>query len=176
MNKTRELEIRPIVEYTSLQYAGEYTHNHSILDDQNNMQYWLDVIADLKTSNGLYIFYDSSTAPVYVGIARGQFIWKRCNQSYNEFRARGRQILKVDHPTTEGGRYVKDRPRRIYRADLALKNIATYFSAYAVSKEHIGGLEAFAIRAFGGNLMNVRMEGRGGFGLPTFQAEEVPEE
>ncbi|GHE01380.1 hypothetical protein U879_14940 [Defluviimonas sp. 20V17] len=151
-----------IVEYAAVDWAEDTRAQYTVFDEAQygNDPYWGPIIERLKASNGLYVFYDSLARPLYVGIAPTQPIWDRANQSYNKYRDRQLKIPGVVHPVGRG-RYDATKTRKISRSGFSLADVAYYFSAYEVSKDLIGGLEAFAIRAFGGVLLNTKFEGNG---------------
>jgi hypothetical protein len=165
------LEIKPIIEYALLDCAER---SRSVLKDifesltEEDHPYWGAVVERLKKSYGLYVFYDSLTRPLYVGIAKEQSIWERANQSYNVWRERNGKMMYVNHPASKV-KYDPNKVKRVNRSGFSLADVAIFFSAYEVKKEYISGLEAFAIRAFGGVLLNTKMEGNGGFGLDAVQ-------
>ncbi|MFO1201580.1 MAG: hypothetical protein U1E58_02965 [Tabrizicola sp.] len=166
--------IKPIIEYAPLDYAQRANSDkHYIFEDyeEADHSYWWGVVSQLKRAYGLYLFYDSLTRPLYVGIARDQSLWVRANQSYNVRRDRNGKIMEVRHPSSSVT-YKQDQVRPVRRTGFALFQVAEYFSAYEVPEadkaerdRNIAGLEAFAVRAFGGVLLNTKMEGNGGFGL-----------
>lgn len=174
--------IKPIIEYAPLDYAQRVnSEKNNIFEEyeEEDHSYWWGVISRLKNTNGLYVFYDSLTRPLYVGIARDQSIWTRANQSYNHWRDRNGKIMQVRHPALSVA-YRQDQVRPVRRTGFALSQVAEYFSAYEVSggdkeerNRNIAGLEAFAVRAFGGVLLNTKMEGNGGFGLAPVGEEET---
>ncbi|WP_146170562.1 hypothetical protein [Cereibacter changlensis] len=164
--------IRPIVEYAALDCSHKSNYEYKIFDDVecSSHSYWGEIVGRLKTSNGLYIFYDSVSKPLYVGIAPSQTIWVRANQSYNKFRDRQARLVGVKHPSSNV-MYNPSQVRPVRRTGFTLADVASYFSAYEVSPDLLGGLEAFAIRAFGGALLNTKMEGNGGLGLAPVEVE-----
>ena len=167
------IQISAIVEYAELDaHSSDGRKSFSIFNENeySEHKYWGSIIHRLKNENGLYFFYDSMTRPLYVGTAARQKIWKRANQSYNSPRERNGKILFASHPGTNRV-YDAEKTRRLKRIGFSLAEVATYFSAYAVAPEFISGLEAFSIRAFGGVLLNTKMEGNGGFGLPKLGEE-----
>ena len=168
------MSITPIVEYAELEaYDTENSTNQYALwgpDYHKGHMYWKGVTDRLKEATGLYVFYDSLTKPLYVGIAPDRKIWIRANESYNVYRERNGWILTADHPANQVA-YNKNKVRRLRREGFSLADVATYFSAYEVSSDLVYGLEAFAIRAFGATLLNTKMEGNGGLGLNNFAEE-----
>lgn len=162
------MEIHPIIEYMDLERhpTGRADHPWQLYNpkDYEGHAYWGPVHAALMEKCGLYIFYDSLTKPLYVGITNSQPIFNRACQSYSAQRNRNGAILTVKHPSNNT-RYDPSRPRRLHRTGFCLADVAEYFSAYRVDEESLPGLEAFAIRAFGATLLNTKMEGNGGFGL-----------
>ncbi|MBI1219617.1 MAG: hypothetical protein GC186_13830 [Rhodobacteraceae bacterium] len=164
--------IKPIVEYAGLDVDESGRNRMAIFDEAEwgSHSYWGEIISRLKATHGLYLFYDSMTRPLYVGIAQDQSIWLRANQSYNHYRDRQLRVPMVSHPTSNV-QYDPDRTRKIVRKGFNLSEVASFFSAYEVSADLIPGLEAFAIRAFGGVLLNTKIEGNGGLGLTGVEEE-----
>lgn len=169
------MPVTPIVEYADIEYYETGNMVNPVLlwspERYDEDSYWGEITNRLMRENGLYVFYDSMTRPLYVGIAPVQSIWQRANQSYNNEFGWDRGIMDADHPNNN----VRYRgPRRLRRVAFELNDVAKYFSAYAVAEtELLRGLEAFVIRAFGGTLLNTRMEGNGGLGLPPLdEAQE----
>lgn len=163
------MDIRVIVEYAHLDYA-ERGDDFDIFDEKEygDHSYWGPIISDLKRSRGAYVFYDSLAVPLYFGIAPSRSLWTRANESFNHERIK-RPMLMVKHPYKNVR--APEKTRKIVRSGFRLADVATYFSAYEVSQDLIGGLEAFCIRALGGGLLNIKIEGNGGFGLSKPEVE-----
>ena len=159
------MKINPIVEYAQLDYAERKRSDKlDIFEKHDDHSYWGAIVNRLQLSYGIYIFYDSLTRPLYVGIAKEQVIWTRANQSFNDYRERNGKMMYVQHPSSRV-KYEPNKIKRVVRSGYRLSDVATFFSAYEIERDNISGLEAFAIRAFGGVLLNTKMEGNGGFGL-----------
>ena len=111
----------------------------------------------LDGHRGIYVFYDSTGRAVYVGKTTKRSLWKRMNESFNS--GRGIKKAQVDHPsrrTTVEPAYVsrrdiRDRPVKV-------RDVAHFFSAYAVDDSLISSIEAFATRAFANDVKNIRVE------------------
>jgi transposase len=112
----------------------------------------------LNESYGIYIFYDSRGAALYVGKAREQSLWKEMNLAFNRQRA-VQKISLVRHP--ERNQEFKpgyEKLRQPKDTQLELFDLANYFSAYSVDQGMIDDLEALMVRGFANSLLNVRME------------------
>jgi DNA-binding XRE family transcriptional regulator len=160
VNRAQYETIRPIVEYYPVakcptkRNAGWQVFSAT----GKATQYARELQCELDKVNGIYIFYDSRGHSLYVGKAKDQKIWKEMNSAFN--RERDVQTIKlVDHPDRNQifkPGYEKLRQPKDTR--LELYEMAYYFSAYQVSPGMIDDLEAFMVRGFANDLLNVKME------------------
>ncbi|MFM5161130.1 hypothetical protein ACEUAT_19540, partial [Aeromonas veronii] len=112
----------------------------------------------LKSTNGVYVFYDSRGTPLYVGKAKDQCLWDEMKSAFNRDR-KTQKIRTVLHPENGSGfSPAYDSPRKIEWKHLQLCQLATYFSAYEAHTDMINRVEALLIRAFANSIMNARME------------------
>jgi len=156
-----DLLIEPVVEYLpikpTLSKQGAKWEIFSQKSANGTDSHYLDAIkADLKASNGVYIFYDSMGRAIYAGRAARTSLWAEANLAFNRDRKEHQSIWGVNHPTKNVKRVISN--RQIVRSEVFLHEIADYFSAYRVAAEHINTLEAFLIRAFANNLLNKKIE------------------
>lgn len=118
--------------------------------------------AQLESSHGVYVFYDSRGRALYTGKAKEQSLWKEMNLAFNRDRGDLQTLNRVDHP--ERGvayRPTNEKRRQIVKRAVLLSELASYFSAYAVVDEMVSDLEAFLIRAFPNDLLNKKKEQMG---------------
>ncbi|MFY0582506.1 helix-turn-helix domain-containing protein [Cystobacter fuscus] len=114
--------------------------------------------AELQSSYGIYIFYDSRGHALYVGKAREQTIWKEMNLAFN--RKRDVQTIALVHHPERNQEFKPgyEKLRQPKDTQLELFDLACYLSAYHVDNGMIDDLEALMVRGFANNLLNVRME------------------
>jgi len=80
------------------------------------------------------------------------------NLAFNRERGDVQSIKRVDHPSNRVAYKEAEHGRRsIKNQPVALHEIASYMSAYAVADDLINKLEALIVRAFANDLLNVRM-------------------
>jgi hypothetical protein len=81
------------------------------------------------------------------------------NNALNRKRDDVQRIKRVQHPERrQAYRSSEEQSRQIKDQPVPLWDIATYFSAYEVTKEMINDVEALLVRGFANNLLNKRME------------------
>jgi hypothetical protein len=112
----------------------------------------------LKTSKGVYIFYDSRGRALYAGKAKKQPLWSEMKSAFNRSRD-SQTVFRVRHPERrqefKAANDVNRQPRRIHQA---LSELAHFFSAYEVHPDAIDMVEALLVRGFANDLLNARME------------------
>ncbi len=155
--------IRPIIEFYGLDpvYSshGVKFEMFSSQTDTGQHPYIAGIQDRLKSSHGIYIFYDSRGRAIYVGKAVLQTLWKEMNLAFNRDRKDYQQIKVVEHPSKKVRyRPYEEQHRRIGKLNVQLSYIASYVSAYEVSKGLISTVEALLIRGFANDLLNTRME------------------
>lgn len=124
----------------------------------NDTSYMKGLKSKLKSSNGIYIFYDSRGRAIYAGKAAKQSLWKEMNDAFNRHRPVQR-VFRVDHPSTNVDyRGYDEQRRKINPRAVELHDIAHYFSGYQVQDVLINKVEAILVRAFANDLLNIRME------------------
>lgn len=152
--------IRPIVEYYPID-ASESKLGASwemFNSDVSGNKRQEKLKAVLKSTNGVYVFYDSRGTPLYVGKAKDQCLWDEMKSAFNRDR-KTQKIRTVLHPENGSGfSPAYDSPRKIEWKHLQLCQLATYFSAYEAHPDMINRVEALLIRAFANSIMNARME------------------
>jgi len=114
--------------------------------------------AALEESNGVYIFYDSRGRALYAGKAKDQSLWKEMNQAFN--RDRELQKISLTHHPDRNQDFLPghEKLRQPKRTQLALCDLASYFSAYKIEYGMIDDLEALLVRGFANDLLNAKME------------------
>jgi hypothetical protein len=153
--------IEPIVEYLPIVHTessrGAQWELFSIKDeDGKGIKYLCNIRKLMNDGRGIYIFYDSLGRAIYVGKAEKQSLWKEANLAFNRDRREHQAIWMVKHPKTNVSKEISN--RKIRKTEVALSDIAAYFSAFSIEEGKIAAMEAFLIRAFANNLMNKRME------------------
>lgn len=168
IEKAREAEatraklqgVKSIVEYYPIEASlSRHQAKWELFDSEqsgNKRQEGLKEV--LKASYGVYIFYDSRGSAIYVGKAKEQNLWDEMKSAFNRDR-KTQQLRLVEHPVTGTGyRAACDAPRDIVKTHLQLCHMATYFSAYEVSKDMINNIEALLVRVYANGLLNARTE------------------
>jgi hypothetical protein len=113
----------------------------------------------LQQSHGIYVFHDSRGRAIYAGKAQSLSLWDEMNKAFNRNRGEVQSIKRVAHPTNRVTyRPPEKKKRRIARENVALHDIASYVSAYQVVDGLISKMEAFIVRSFANDLLNIRME------------------
>jgi len=156
--------IRPIVEFFPVcdeeSQRGAAREIFTPLDEDDEVHPWYNgLLRELKTHNGVYIFYDSRGRALYAGKAKRQDLWREMKSAYNRDRD-VQKVRVVRHPLTRRKEYRSrnEQVRQIQRTILPLHELAAYFSAYEVHVDIIDDVEALLIRGFANDLMNDRME------------------
>jgi hypothetical protein len=154
--------IRPIVEFFDLDAEESKRKKRMELfssDVAKEHPYLKGLKAELKRAKGVYIFYNSSGEALYAGQARERSLWDEMKSVFNRNRRQHQSIKRVSHPVRHIDFVPAYRnPRKIARKEVPLYELADYMSAYEVPDGLIDTLEAFLVRAFANDLLNVRME------------------
>jgi hypothetical protein len=111
----------------------------------------------LRASYGLYAFYNSQAEIIYFGKAQGLCLFDEMVNAFNRDLPHY-QIHRVRHPWGKYKSTKADELRRIKKENVTLAQTASYFSAYSISDQLIGGLEALFIRIAPNDIINVRIE------------------
>ncbi len=153
--------IEPIIEYLEIDpKEGAKGGNWQLFgvehNEYYNNHYYEEVRRILLESAGIYIFYDSMGRAIYVGKTERQSLWHEAIGAFNRPRDEHQSMFAVNHPRANVKKVIRN--RQIVRRPFVLYDVARYFSAYKVEKQHIAQMEAFLIRAFANNLMNKRIE------------------
>jgi hypothetical protein len=127
-------------------------------ENEEEHPYYAGLKAELKSSIGIYIFYDSRGQALYVGQSTCN-LWDEIKNAYNRDRD-VQQICLVDHPLERRYEFNTERSsnRRIKNRIVPLHDLACYFSAYKVKESLINDLEAMLIRGFINSLLNKHVE------------------
>ena len=121
----------------------------------------------VKTTSGVYVFFNSSGLPLYVGqVGRSGTAGKQTNNLWNEmtdaFNRQGlnRNIYGDPVNLDEEFRTVRDRGRKVAprRIKSRLCDVASSFSAYEIAPGMAGTVEALLVRVAANMLFNDRME------------------
>ena len=154
--------IRPLVEFFPIEKcetkkgAGFEVFSIWDNDDAEEHLYRDGLKEELAEYHGVYVFFDSRGQAIYAGKARRQKLWKELNLAFNRKRADVQTIRRVAHPSRQQKYSIK--PRQIVSHEVALHELAAYFSAYQVPDAMINDLESMLVRSFANDLLNVRME------------------
>ena len=151
--------IRPIVEHYPIEKCeSKHGANWEILPTANKTSRNCKIRDYLSKSTGIYFFYDSLGQVIYNGKTESQTLWKEMNQAFNRSREQ-HKIYRVAHPTTGTGFEPAWKvPRQPIKRSVYICDVANYFSAYDVSDELIGIVEALFIRSICNDLSNVKIE------------------
>ena len=115
-----------------------------------------------NTSSGVYVFYDSSGVPLYIGQAGragANNLWKQMNKSFNRQDInRGQYAHRINF--NEEFRTVTDRGPKVSPDKIKhrLWEISASFSAYGIKAGMAGTIEALLLRVTGRILLNNRLE------------------
>lgn len=149
--------VRPIVEFYELDGCGD--GDRLRLFETKNNTYRQGLREQLESTHGIYVFFDSRGRALYVGKAKRLTLWGEATNAYNRDRKDVQAIRRVNHPTTNHQyRTYEEKGRQIVKVRVALSDIATYISAYAVVDGMIDEVEAMLMRCFANDLLNARME------------------
>jgi hypothetical protein len=161
--RTAHRAIRPIVEFFQISKVASRQNAKlevfSPMDADGVVHPHLVGLRDeLRAHHGIYVFHDSRGRGLYAGKAQRLKLWNELNNAFNRDRA-VQKIRRVDHPSRRQDYRTSDEIRRQIRSrKVPLSDLAFYVSAYEVEDGMIGDLEAFLIRAFPNDLLNVKME------------------
>jgi hypothetical protein len=112
----------------------------------------------LKSSIGIYFFYNSECKVIYVGKTEDQDLWSEMKQTFNR-EISTYKYNYVSHPDSEKELSSPlSSNRRIISNQAYLFDTAFYFSAYTVAQPLINNLEAFLVRALPNDLRNTKKE------------------
>lgn len=155
--------IKPVVEFFEIDRTdslhGAKQELFSVYVDEKEHPYRQGLKSALCKSFGVYLFYDSRGRALYAGKALKQSLWKEMHSAYNRQRGGVQNINRVKHPTKRiEFRPYEEKRRQIRRVHVPLWDLAAYFSAYAVEPNMIQSMEAFLIRAFPNDLLNLMKE------------------
>jgi hypothetical protein len=152
--------ITPIVEFYSIERtASTQGKSWQLFPTADKHPYRCGLCDVLDRKTGVYIFYDSRGRAIYVGKAVKQVLWKEMTLAFQRDRGDVQSIMRVQHPLSKKpfGRE-NEKTRKVTKEKVQLHDIASYFSAYAVTGSLIGTLEALLIRSFANDLLNTKME------------------
>lgn len=157
--------IRPVVEFFPLDQVasrhGRSVEIFSVKDEQGVVnRYHEGLREELKAASGIYVFFDSRGCALYVGKARAQKLWPEMRAAFNRDRTGLQSVYRTRHPSKKNVEYRsgEEKSRQIKAANVALHELAGYFSAYEVPEPMIDDLEAMLVRSFANDLLNKKME------------------
>lgn len=162
--KTQLSAIQPVVEFYRIQkckFAQQASWKlfSEKLEDADAHPYRSGLKKELKSSRGVYIFFDSRGSAIYVGKSGRQNLWLEMNLAFNRDRGEVQKIKRVQHPENRVQyRTLEEKSRQIGSHVIPLHELASYFSAYRVSDGMIDELEALLVRSFANDLLNTKME------------------
>lgn len=152
--------IKPIVEHYPIEKTSspQDARWHILPTNRTANPIEFSLRGHLEESKGVYFFYDSAGKVIYTGKTEKQTLWREINNAFNRER-QAHKAYQVKHPTT-GDTFTPawEKLRQPRSKVIHLHNTAMYFSAYEVSTDLIGNLEAMLIRALCNDLSNVKME------------------
>ena len=153
--------VRPVVEFFQIDSCSSKQNARLEIFSASDScgidhPYRVGLKAELRTYHGVYIFFDSRGRAIYAGKARHQSLWKEINSAFNRERGEIQSLYRVAHPAQRVAYTVK--PRQIKNRDVALHELAYYFSAYHVPDPIINDMEAMLVRSFANDLLNIRIE------------------
>lgn len=144
--------IKTIIEYIPIRpvhKSGQKSVTIQAADGYGHLR----IRGKIENKNGIYIFYNSSCCPVYVGKAKHTKLWAESNSAY--CRVYKGQFYGVNYSTE----YQKQRETySLSKRDVNLYDIVSYYSAYEVNEHLIDKVEALLIRSFINDLSNVKVE------------------
>ena len=163
--------IRPIVELFPIEkvkakedwsiFAVQDTDGNAITQTLGLKKYLQD------TKSGVYVFFNSSGAPLYVGQVgksgrdgkQTNDLWNEVNQAFNRpgisrtiYRYRANLDEKFRPMWEQGPKVVPDKSKK------NLCDVASSFSAYEIATGMAGPIEAVLIRGMANILLNNRLE------------------
>jgi hypothetical protein len=144
--------IQPIVE----QFAVEQDHKaeRNFIDTSKADRKELREL--LKSSVGIYAFYNSELEVVYVGKTKNN-LWSEMKQAFNRPMSNYSRY-RVVHPRDRFANPADNiRPLKVQK--FFVYNAAYFFSAYAVPLDFVDVIETLLIRVFSNDLINVQMAG-----------------
>ena len=112
----------------------------------------------LERKRGIYFFYDSGGKILYTGKTEKQTLWKEMKGAFNRER-QAHKVYQVKHPKTGASFTPAWKKQRQPRSKVIyLHDTAKFFSAYEVTPELIGNLEAMIIRSLCNDVSIIKME------------------
>jgi len=158
--------IRPIVEFFPIEKSQVRENGRDVPFDTKQPA-GKTLAKHLRAATGLYSFYNSQGEVIYFGKTEQLSLYAEMINAYNRVLPHY-LIYRVRHPW---GRYKstnQNELRKIKKEEVTLSDSASYFSAYSVAAQLIGGLEALIIRIAPNDIINVKIEGKDmkAFSLP----------
>lgn len=148
--------IHPIVEFFEIT-SNQVRENGRFLPFSKKTPDGRKLHAHLINASELYSYYNSQAEIIYLGKTEKNNLYHELVNAFNR-KLTSYEIYCVEHPS---GRFKPGRGeklRRIKKIPVRLCDTAAYFSAYSVSSNLVGVLEALFIRIASNDLINVRME------------------
>jgi hypothetical protein len=140
-----------IVEMFSIEWSEKY--GRSFINEANDKK----LISILSKEAGIYAFYNSEFEIIYLGKTNDN-LWAEMKSAYNRTMPHYKRY-RVKHPRSRFVSTKSGKVRKLVLLPLQVWEAATYFSAYAVQRDHIDDVERLLIRLMPNDLLNKRMEG-----------------
>lgn len=155
---TLRTSVRPIVEFFPIQKSKKRDKGRDIPFDTTIPQ-GVNLAEHLRGAKGLYSFYNSQAEIIYFGKTEKLNLYDEMINAYNRDLPNYR-IYRVKHPWGKYKSSLKSELRKIQKRNVLLSDTASFFSAYSVTTDLIGTLEALLIRMVPNDLVNARIESK----------------
>lgn len=150
--------IKPIVEFFPIQVTQVR---------ENGRDYPLDTASEhgatlvnlLRNAQGIYSFYNSQAEVIYFGKTEELTLFDEIVNAFNR-PLPSYTLYRVRHPWDRFKLNQSNELRRIQKTKATLAETASYFSAYSIAEQLIGGLEALIIRLAPNDIINVKIESK----------------
>lgn len=160
--------ISPIVEFFPVEITQVRENGRDIPFDTST-EHGSRLRENLRQAKGLYSFYNSQAEVIYFGKTESLTLYDEIVNAFNR-KLPKYKLYRVRHPW---GRYRTTREnelRKIRKEEVTLADTASYFSAYSVAPQLIGGLESLIIRIAPNDIINVKIESKD---MKAFSAPEL---
>lgn len=144
--------IKTIIEYIPIRPLHQSGQKRVIIKTQDGYGH-LKLRDQIEDKYGIYIFYNSSCCPVYVGKAKDTELWTESNSAYG--RVYKGHVYGVNYKM---GHQKQLNTYSLSKREVKMYELVSYYSSYEVHKGLIDKVEALLIRSFINDLSNVRVE------------------
>jgi DNA-binding transcriptional regulator YdaS (Cro superfamily) len=148
--------IHPIVEFFEIT-SSQSRENGRFIPFSKTTSDGRKLYSRLVNASGLYSYYNSQAEIIYLGKTETNNHYAELINAFNR-KLTSYEIYCVEHPSGRFKPRSEDKLRRIKKIPVRLCDTAAYFSAYSVSSDFVGVLEALFIRIAPNELINVRIE------------------